>query len=129
MGINRSDGLCSLYPDVLLRQLDAWQCLRTMGGDSSTLVPMLMTVGYSPEVIQAAYRIGDSTTNIITPMMSYFGLILAFAMRYDKNLGIGTLISMMTLLDGLSHRLDDTLLHLVFAFGLPCWPGTPTFYP
>jgi hypothetical protein len=42
-------------------------------------VPMLMLLGYSPEVIQAAYRIGDSTTNIITPMMSYFGLILAFA--------------------------------------------------
>ena len=40
-------------------------------------VPMLMTIGYSPEVIQAAYRIGDSSTNVITPMMSYFGLILA----------------------------------------------------
>jgi aminobenzoyl-glutamate transport protein len=47
-------------------------------------VPMLMLLGYSPEVIQAAYRIGDSTTNIITPMMSYFGLILAFAARYDR---------------------------------------------
>ena len=53
-------------------------------------VPMLMLIGYSPEVIQAAYRIGDSTTKIITPMMSYFGLILAFAARYDRNLGIGT---------------------------------------
>jgi aminobenzoyl-glutamate transport protein len=58
-------------------------------------VPMLMLTGYSPEVIQAAYRIGDSVTNIITPMMSYFGLILAFANRYDRNLGIGTVISMM----------------------------------
>ncbi len=38
-------------------------------------VPMLMTIGYSPEVIQAAYRIGDSSTNVITPMMSCFGLI------------------------------------------------------
>jgi len=56
-------------------------------------VPMLMLVGYSPEVIQAAYRIGDSTTNIITPMMSYFGLILAFATRYDRKLGIGTIIA------------------------------------
>ena len=58
-------------------------------------VPMLMLVGYSPEVIQAAYRIGDSTTNIITPMMSYFGIIYAFACRYDRRLGIGTLISTM----------------------------------
>src|SRR5690606_25225555 len=58
-------------------------------------VPMLMLVGYAPEVIQAAYRIGDSTTNIITPMMSYFGLILAVATRCMKNLGIGTLIATM----------------------------------
>ena len=58
-------------------------------------VPMLMLVGYAPETIQAAYRIGDSTTNIITPMMSYFGLILAVATRYMKNLGIGTLIATM----------------------------------
>lgn len=58
-------------------------------------VPMLMLIGYSPEVIQAAYRIGDSTTNIITPMMSYFGLILAWATRYKKDLGVGTMIAMM----------------------------------
>jgi len=58
-------------------------------------VPMLMRIGYSPEVIQAAYRIGDSTTNIITPMMSYFGLILAVAVRYKKDLGIGTMIATM----------------------------------
>ncbi|MEO0629181.1 MAG: AbgT family transporter, partial [Planctomycetota bacterium] len=58
-------------------------------------VPMLMTIGYSPEVIQAAYRIGDSTTNIITPMMSYFGLILAVATRYKRDLGIGTMLATM----------------------------------
>src|SRR5690606_26849861 len=51
-------------------------------------VPMLMRLGYSPEVTQTAYRVGDSTTNIITPMMSYFGLILAMATRYDRKLGI-----------------------------------------
>jgi p-aminobenzoyl-glutamate transporter AbgT len=93
-------------------------------------VPMLMQVGYSPEVIQAAYRIGDSTTNIITPMMSYFGIIFAFAARYDRKLGIGTLISMM---------LPYTILFLVgwvglfylwvFAFGLPVGPGAPTYFP
>jgi aminobenzoyl-glutamate transport protein len=92
-------------------------------------VPMLMTIGYSPEVIQAAYRIGDSTTNIITPMMSYFGLILAFACRYDRNLGIGTLIATM---------LPYTLLFLlgwvvffylwVFGLGLPVGPGAPTLF-
>ncbi len=92
-------------------------------------VPMLMLIGYSPEVIQAAYRIGDSTTNIITPMMSYFGLILAFASRYDRNLGIGTLISIM---------IPYTLLFLigwislfyvwVFLLGMPVGPEAPTFY-
>ena len=93
-------------------------------------VPMLMSVGYSPQVIQAAYRIGDSTTNIITPMMSYFGLILAFAMRYDKKLGIGTLISTM-IPYSIAYLIGWMLLFYlwVFGFGLPVGPGTPTYYP
>ena len=92
-------------------------------------VPMLMLVGYAPEAIQAAYRIGDSTTNIITPMMSYFGLILAWATRYDKNLGVGTMVSIM---------LPYTIFFLIiwssffvlwtFALDLPVGPGSPTYY-
>ncbi|MEL7042696.1 MAG: AbgT family transporter [Pseudomonadota bacterium] len=92
-------------------------------------VPMLMLIGYSPEVIQAAYRIGDSTTNIITPMMSYFGLILAWASRYDRDLGVGTLIAMM---------LPYTIFFIVtwsaffvfwtFGLDLPVGPGAPTYY-
>jgi len=92
-------------------------------------VPMLMLIGYSPEVIQAAYRIGDSTTNIITPMMSYFGLILAFAAKYDRKMGIGTIIATM---------LPYSLLFLVgwialfyiwvFILGLPVGPEAPTYY-
>ena len=58
-------------------------------------VPMLMRLGYSPEFTQLAYRVGDSTTNIITPLMSYFAMIVAFTQKYDKNAGIGTLISIM----------------------------------
>ncbi len=58
-------------------------------------VPMLMRLGYSPEFTQLAYRVGDSSTNIITPLMSYFAMIVAFTQKYDKNAGIGTLISMM----------------------------------
>lgn len=93
-------------------------------------VPMLMTVGYSPQVIQAAYRIGDSTTNIITPMMSYFGLILAFAMKYDKKLGMGTLISMM-IPYSMAYLLGWVILFYVWVFvlGFPVGPGTPTYYP
>ncbi|MDX1570274.1 MAG: AbgT family transporter [Xanthomonadales bacterium] len=93
-------------------------------------VPMLMLIGYSPEVIQAAYRIGDSTTNIITPMMSYFGLILAFACRYDRKLGIGTLIATM-----LPYSICfwvawvGLFLLWVFGLGLPVGPATTTYYP
>jgi len=58
-------------------------------------IPMLMLLGYSPEFTQAAYRVGDSVTNIISPMMSYFALIVAFIQRYDKEAGIGTVVSTM----------------------------------
>jgi aminobenzoyl-glutamate transport protein len=58
-------------------------------------VPMLMQLGISPELTQAAYRVGDSTTNIITPLMAYFPLIVVFCQRYVKSTGIGTLVSMM----------------------------------
>ncbi len=92
-------------------------------------VPMLMLIGYSPEVIQTAYRIGDSVTNIITPMMTYFGLILAFANRYDKNLGIGTVISMM-LPYSIFFMISWMILFMVwvFGFGFEVGPGAPTYY-
>ena len=92
-------------------------------------VPMLMLLGYSPEVIQGAYRIGDSSTNIITPMMSYFGLILAWATRYDKNLGIGTLIATM-LPYSIFYFICWTVLFFVWVFGLdlPVGLGSPTYW-
>jgi aminobenzoyl-glutamate transport protein len=93
-------------------------------------VPMLMTIGYSPETIQAAYRIGDSTTNIITPMMSYFGLILAIATRYKKDLGIGTMVATMLPYSIALMFCWTILFYLwVFVFGLPVGPGSPTLYP
>lgn len=93
-------------------------------------VPMLMLIGFAPEVIQAAYRIGDSATNIITPMMSYFGLILAVGERYQKGIGMGTLIATM-LPYTLMFLLGWTVLFYlwVFVFGLPVGPGAETFYP
>lgn len=92
-------------------------------------VPMLMLLGYSPELIQAAYRIGDSTTNIITPMMSYFGLILAFVTRYVKNAGVGTMIAMM-LPYSIAFMIGWTLLFYLWVFvaGLPVGPAAPTYY-
>ncbi len=59
------------------------------------LVPMLMQLGISPDLTQAAYRVGDSSTNIITPLMPYFPLVVVFCQRYVKDSGIGTVLSMM----------------------------------
>lgn len=93
-------------------------------------VPMLMLAGYAPEVIQAAYRIGDSVTNIITPMMSYFGLIMATVIKYKKDAGVGTLISMMLPYSAFFLIAWIALFCIwVFVLGLPVGPGAPTFYP
>lgn len=59
------------------------------------LVPMLMLLGISPEMATAAYRVGDSATNIVTPLMVYFPLILIFCQRWDKNFGLGSLMAAM----------------------------------
>lgn len=92
-------------------------------------VPMLMLIGYSPEVIQAAYRIGDSSTNIITPMMSYFGLIMAFVSRYVPKAGVGTLIAMMLPYSVAFLLLWSTFFFVwVFVLGMPVGPSTPTYY-
>jgi aminobenzoyl-glutamate transport protein len=93
-------------------------------------VPMLMLVGYSPEVIQAAYRIGDSVTNVISPMMSYFGLILAMAVKYKKDTGMGTMIAMM-LPYSMVFMAGWTILFYIWVFvlGIPVGFGSPTYYP
>lgn len=58
-------------------------------------VPMFMILGLSPETTQAAYRVGDSVTNMITPLNPYFPIILSFAMKYDRKIGVGTLVATM----------------------------------
>ncbi len=92
-------------------------------------VPMLMLIGYAPETIQAAYRIGDSSTNIITPMMSYFGLILAWATRYKSDLGVGTLIAMMLPYSMFFIFFWSVFFYVwTFVLGIPVGPGSPTYY-
>ena len=92
-------------------------------------VPMLMLIGYAPETIQAAYRIGDSVTNLITPMMSYFGLILAVGVKYKKDMGIGTLVATM-LPYSIVFLIGWVALFYVwvFGFGLPVGPESPIYY-
>lgn len=90
-------------------------------------IPMFMLLGYSPEFTQLAYRIGDSVTNIIAPMMSYFALIVAFFQRYDKKAGIGTIIATMLPYSIGFFILWSVLLIVWFLLGLPIGPGASVF--
>lgn len=88
-------------------------------------VPMFMLLGYSPALVQGAFRVGDSVTNIITPLMSYFPLILTFAHKYDPRAGLGTLIAMM-LPYSIAFLIAWTLLLIGWiALGVPMGPGAP----
>jgi aminobenzoyl-glutamate transport protein len=58
-------------------------------------VPLLMNLGVAPEAVLAAYRVADSPINAITPLNAYFALVVGFAQRYDKNAGVGTVVSLM----------------------------------
>ena len=86
-------------------------------------VPMFMILGYSPAFTQAAYRIGDSITNPITPMLAYFAIALTFAQKYDKKIGIGTFMSSL-LPYSIAFAIVWIILFIVwYLFGLPLGPG------
>ncbi|MGE3841290.1 MAG: AbgT family transporter [Vicinamibacterales bacterium] len=90
-------------------------------------VPMFMLLGYTPEFTQAAYRVGDSVTNVISPMMSYFALIIAFMQRYRGDAGIGTVVATM-LPYSVTFWAGWTLLLIVWILlGLPVGPGAPLY--
>ena len=86
-------------------------------------VPMFMLLGYTPELTQTAYRIGDSSSNIISPMMSYFALIVAFFERYDKKSGIGTVIATMLPYTVVFMLVWSVVLVVWMLLGLPVGPG------
>ena len=89
------------------------------------LVPMLLLLGISPEGATAAYRVGDSATNIITPLMVYFPLVLVFAKRWQADFGIGSLTAMM-IPYSIWMLVTGVALIMVWLFlGLPLGPGAP----
>lgn len=92
------------------------------------LVPMLMLLGISPEGATAAYRVGDGATNIITPLMVYFPLILVFARRWQKDYGLGSLTAMMIPYSVWMLITGVILMVLWIAFGLDLGPGSPIRY-
>ncbi|MBV9337018.1 MAG: AbgT family transporter [Solirubrobacterales bacterium] len=88
-------------------------------------IPLFIRLGIAPQTVLAAYRIGDSPTNVLTPLMAYLPLVVIFAQRYDKHSGLGTLISMM-----LPYAIVLTIAWTLFfvawyLIGIPLGPGWP----
>ena len=92
-------------------------------------VPIFMLLGYSPELAQTVYRVGDSITNIVTPVMPYFALIIVFFQKYDKKAGIGTIMATM-MPYSIALFIGWTALLIVWILlRLPLGPGVSLFYP
>lgn len=93
----------------------------------TVLVPMFMLLGYSPELTQTAYRVGDSLTNIITPLSSNFPLVLLFFQRYQPSAGIGTLSATMLPYSVMNFVAWSGMLVVWVWLRLPTGPGAPLF--
>jgi aminobenzoyl-glutamate transport protein len=92
------------------------------------LVPMFMLLSIAPETTQALYRIGDSTTNIISPMSPYFVVVLGFVQRYKRDAGIGTVLSFTIPLSFAMFVFWGLLFFIWWATGIPWGPGAATHY-
>ena len=105
-----------------------------MGGASSKwgllapiFVPILMVAGFTPAGVQLIYRIGDSATNVISPLMSYLGVIVVFGQKYKKEFGVGNLISTMMPIS-MAFLFGWTAFAIIWALlGFPICPGTTFF--
>jgi aminobenzoyl-glutamate transport protein len=92
-------------------------------------VPMLMQLNISPDLTQAAYRLGDSSSNIITPLMPYFPIVVVYCQRYVKSTGIGTLLSMMLPYSIAILLLWTAFLLMYWGFGIPLGIQSSYVYP
>jgi len=115
--------LLAMVCDLLVGSASAkWAIL------SPILVPMLMLLGIAPEATQAAYRVGDSTTNMITPFMSYFPLILVMARKYMPDYGIGSMIALMLPYTVAYFVAAGAFFVAWFMLGIPFGPGVENVY-
>lgn len=115
--------LLSSFLDLFIGSASAkWSAL------APVVVPMFMLLGISPEMTTAAYRMGDSYTNIMTPLMSYFPLILAFARRWDKSFGVGSLLALMLPFALTFMVLGISMVVMWVFLDLPLGPGAQVFY-
>jgi len=88
-------------------------------------VPLMLRLGVEPQTVLAGYRVGDSPTNVLTPLMPYFALMVVFAARYQRSAGVGTVIALM-----IPYALILTVAWTAFflpwyALGIPLGPGSP----
>jgi len=139
MAVKGADGLMSLdiglIPMMILFILLSAAINILMGSASAkwailapVFIPIFMIMGYSPELSQVVYRIGDSVTNVISPMMSFFVLIIAYFQKYDSKAGIGTIIATMFPYSIVFLVLWIILLVVWLSLGLPLGPGSSIHY-
>jgi aminobenzoyl-glutamate transport protein len=86
-------------------------------------VPLFMQLGVAPEVVLAAYRVGDSPPNLITPLMPYFAMIVTFVQRYQKDAGVGTVIALMLPYAIILTVVWTLFLVIWFILGIPFGTG------
>ena len=112
--------IVSMIVDLIIPQAIAkWALLAPI------FVPLMLRLGVAPQTVLAAYRVGDSPFNVLTPLMAYFPLIVIFAKRYRKDAGIGTVVSLM-----LPYAVILSILWILFfvvwyLIGIPLGPGAP----
>ena len=87
------------------------------------LIPLMLRLGVEPQTVLAAYRLGDSPVNVLTPLMPYFALMVVFAQRYQKDAGIGTVIALMVPYALLVLAAWVILFVAWYLIGIPLGPG------
>ncbi len=88
-------------------------------------IPLFLRLDIAPQLVLAAYRVGDSPFNVITPLMAYFAVIVVFAQRYDKSAGVGTIVSLMIPYSIVLLLAWTVFLVVWFVIGIPLGPGAP----
>jgi aminobenzoyl-glutamate transport protein len=91
-------------------------------------IPIFMLLGYSPELAQVIYRVGDSPTNLITPLLPYFALIIVYCQKYDQKSGLGTILATMIPYSIVLFIGWIIILVSWILLKIPLGPGTPLFY-
>ena len=112
--------IVSMIVDLIIPQAIAkWALLAPI------FVPLMLRLGVAPQTVLAAYRVGDSPFNVLTPLMAYFPLIVIFAKRYRKDAGIGTVVSLMLPYAVILAILWTLFFVVWYLIGIPLGPGAP----